>query len=123
MTPRHMIVEFQKAGFFVILLFVGLTSSELSILRVQTRQKQGGHGVPRTKLLERFPRTQQAIRHAATIADRTIMFDNSRGLSKAFSLVRVQKGKEVLYDCRRDSAESQLRSVATYWLNRVAPEY
>jgi predicted ABC-type ATPase len=122
-SKADMIVEFQKAGFFVVLLFVGLTSAELSILRVHTRQQQGGHGVPTAKLRERFPRTQLAIRHAATIADRTLMFDNSRDPSKAFSLARVQKGKQVLYDCRRDPAEKQLRKVAAHWLQHVAPEY
>jgi predicted ABC-type ATPase len=68
----------QDAGCFVVLLFVGLTSSDISVFRVLTRQQQGGHGVPLEKLQDRFPRTQAAIGHASTQADMTLMFDNSR---------------------------------------------
>jgi predicted ABC-type ATPase len=37
----------QKAGYFVVLLFVGLVSPGLLFFRVQTRLKTGGHDVPR----------------------------------------------------------------------------
>jgi predicted ABC-type ATPase len=46
--------DMQRAGYFVVLLFVGLTSPGLSVLRVQTRKRKGGHDVPLQKLLERF---------------------------------------------------------------------
>ena len=52
--------------------------SDISVFRVLTRQQQGGHGVPLEKLQYRFPRTQAAIGHASTLADMTLMFDNSR---------------------------------------------
>ncbi len=52
------IVAMQRAGYFVVLLFVGLASPELSVLRVQTRKRQGGHDVPLDRLMDRFPRTQ-----------------------------------------------------------------
>jgi predicted ABC-type ATPase len=83
------IVALQKAGYFVVLVFVGLASAELSILRVNTRRLQGG------------PRTQEAIRLAAPLADMTFMFDNSRAIDNAFSLVRFQARASVLYDCPR----------------------
>lgn len=57
-----------------------------------------GHDVPLGKLQRRFPRTQEAIRMAAPLADMTFMFDNSRAIDKAFSLVRVQTKATVLYD-------------------------
>src|SRR6185503_9048761 len=52
------IENLQVAGYFVVLLFVGLVSPELSFFRVQTRREEGGHDVPREKIFERFPRTQ-----------------------------------------------------------------
>lgn len=48
-----------ESGYFVVLVFVGLASAELSILRVNTRRLQGGHDVPEEKLRQRFPRTQE----------------------------------------------------------------
>jgi predicted ABC-type ATPase len=51
----------QAAGYFVVLLFVGLQNVATSILRVASRQAKGGHGVPLDKLESRFPRTQKAV--------------------------------------------------------------
>ncbi|MCC8362483.1 toxin [Lysobacter sp. A6] len=93
--------EMQRAGYFVVLVFVGLTSVDMSILRVLTRTLQGGHAVDTAKLTHRFARTQAAIGHAAPIADMTLMFDNSRLTSEqAFTLVRAQMRRAVLFDAR-----------------------
>lgn len=115
------ILELQEAGYFVVLLFVGLTSAGLSTARVQTRRSQGGHAVPVKKLIKRFPRTQKAIRHAAPLADMAIFFDNSRGYEEAFTLVRVQQKNSVLFDCRSpgSGASDDLKRVALRWLPKV----
>ena len=42
--------KLQASGYFVVLLFVGLASVELSILRVETRKSMGGHDVPLDRL-------------------------------------------------------------------------
>ena len=103
------IVALQKAGYFCCPGVCWIGKCQLSILRVNTRRLQGGHDVPEEKLRQRFPRTQEAIRLAAPLADMTFMFDNSRAIDKAFSLVRVQTKATVLYDCR-DAAFLKSRS-------------
>ncbi len=122
-SKADMIRTLQAKGYFVVLLFVGLASAELSILRVSTRRRQGGHAVPEEKLRTRFPRTQEAIRLAAAIADLTVMSDNSRGIAEAFTIVRAQRKQETLYDCRdsRFAASPELVKVASRWLANVAP--
>jgi predicted ABC-type ATPase len=87
------------------------------------RRLQGGHDVPEEKLRQRFPRTQEAIRLATPVADMVLMFDNSRTIDKAFSLVRVQAKTSVLYDCRDAafSQEQELLDVASSWLSKVTP--
>ncbi len=124
-SKADVIVQLQKAGYFVVLLFVGLANVELSILRVQTRRQQGGHAVPETKLRVRFPRTQKAVGHAAALANMTLMFDNSRDRRYAYSLVRAQKGKKVWFDCRdpRHIQDKELRKVAELWLPKLAESY
>lgn len=99
-SKTAIIVNLKKAGYFVVLMFVGLVSPEISILRVATRRAQGGHDVPVSKLRVRYPLTQKAIGIAAPVADMTLMFDNSRDFEQAFNLVRVQRGHTVLFDCR-----------------------
>lgn len=119
------IAQMQQAGYFVVLLFVGLSSAKLSVLRVMARKQQGGHGVPMDKLLERYPRTQAAVGHAATVADMTLMFDNSRSRDKAFTLVRAQRRSEVLFDSRdpQRRAEAGLRFASDPWLLKVVGPY
>jgi predicted ABC-type ATPase len=122
-SKQELIDDLQRTGYAVALLFVGLASVDLSILRVGTRRAQGGHDVPPEKLIGRFPRTQEAIRLAAPIADMTLMFDNSRSVEKAFTLARVQTGNKLVYDCRdrKYGEEDSLVDVASIWLDKVAP--
>ena len=49
-----LIRQMQDAGYFVLLLFVGLSNVQLSIARVSTRVAQGGHAVDVRRLLERW---------------------------------------------------------------------
>ena len=116
------ILQLQAAGYFVVLLFVGLASVEMSLLRVQTRRTQGGHDVPEDVLYARYPRTQLAVCKAAPLADMTLMFDNSRSLEDAFTLVRAQQGETVLFDCREgdEPALAEMRAIAGMWLPKVA---
>ncbi|OYU30995.1 MAG: toxin [Comamonadaceae bacterium PBBC2] len=111
----------QAEGYFVVLLFVGLMSVDFSILRVSTRKQLGGHDVAHDKLIERFPRTQAAIGHAAPAADMTLMFDNSRTEKEAFTLVRAQKKRSILFDARdpRFVVDPGLRAVSSPWLEKV----
>jgi predicted ABC-type ATPase len=122
-SKTDVIRTLQKSGYYVILLFVGLASADLSIARVSTRRRQGGHDVPEAKLRSRFPRTQQAIRMASEVADLTLMLDNSRNIENAFSLVRAQGRKEILYDCRDVGfrQDPDLVRIAGLWLRQVAP--
>lgn len=111
--------ELQAAGYFVLLLFVGLSDVGLSVGRVITRHAKGGHDVPQQSLLDRFPRTQRAIAQAIPVADASILVDNSADETKAFSVARVQVGADLLFDVRQ-AASPPARMVE--WLSIVAPD-
>ena len=119
LSKIDLIEDMQRAGYFVLLFFVGLTNVELSILRVQTRVAEHGHDVPTERLLKRFPKTQRAIAAAAQVADATIFTDNSREIKQAFTVCRVQLGDREVYDLR--DASANLASTITDWLDLVAP--
>ncbi len=110
--------EMQREGYFVVLVFVGLSSPQLSIARVSTRVARGGHAVDAAKLLARFPRTQAAISDALPVADAALLVDNSRTQEDAFTLCRIQLGKRPLFDLRDDDAVPPEIRV---WMDRVAP--
>ena len=111
--------DMQSAGYFVLLVFVGLTNVQTSIARVHTRIGRGGHAVPQNKLIERFPRTQTAIAAAIPVADAAILADNSRGPDQAFTVCRVQLRKKKLFDLR-DHAPAVPPEIAA-WLHKISP--
>jgi predicted ABC-type ATPase len=113
------IKDMQKAGYFVLLLFVGLASAELSMARVNTRVERGGHAVDPDKLIARFPRTQAAISAALDVADAAILVDNSRDIEEAFTIAHVRQAGKVQFDCRDLPAPAPKEILA--WLERVAP--
>ena len=114
-----LITNLQAAGYFVLLAFVGLHNVAVSINRVATRVREGGHGIPVPTLRNRFPRTQKAIAAALKVADASILVDNSRTPELAFAICRVQIGPMPLFDIRRDTRPPP---VIADWLDVVAPE-
>ena len=119
LSKIDLIEDMQRAGYFVLLFFVGLTNAELSILRVQTRVAEHGHDVPMERLLTRFPKTQRAIAAASKVADAAIFTHNSRDLKRAFTVCRVQLGESELYDLRAGPAS--VPPAIAEWLEIVAP--
>ena len=119
-TKIDLVREMQAAGYFVLLFFVGLTNADLSVLRVQTRVQQGGHGIPEDRLRKRFPRTQRIIAEAAGIADATIMADNSLDEKQAFTVCRVQLKARSLFDLRDQPGGPPPPAILS-WMDVVAP--
>ena len=114
-----LIRDMQKAGYFVLLFFVGLTDADTSILRVATRVAQGGHAIDEPTLRKRFPKTQTAIREAVSVADASVLVDNSRDTSQAFTVCRIQLGAKEAYDIRNQTAKSP--AAILKWMDIVAP--
>jgi predicted ABC-type ATPase len=115
-----LIKNMQAAGYFVLLVFVGLHSVGASINRVTTRVREGGHGISVPTLRWRFPKTQKAIAAALKVADASILVDNSRTPDKAFTVCRVQIGPMPLFDVRRGGGHTP--DVISAWLHVVAPD-
>lgn len=70
----------QSAGYRTVLIFIGVDSPEISIARVQTRKEDGGHDVPDSAILSRFPRCFENLKAAIPIVDLVILVDNSNEL-------------------------------------------
>ncbi len=115
----ELIQQLQAADYFVLLLFVGLASAQLSISRVQTRVLSGGHAVEENTLRARFPRTQTAVAAALGVADAAILMDNSRGSAQAFTVCRMQLGPQAVFDLRDDG--SAVPRALLNWMDRVSP--
>ncbi|MFY9823088.1 MAG: AAA family ATPase [Thermoanaerobaculia bacterium] len=79
--PQGAKLDFLKqaraSGYWVCLVFIGLSDSELSTARVMQRVAAGGHDVPDEKLRGRFSRTLANLQNAVSIAHEAFLFDNS----------------------------------------------
>jgi predicted ABC-type ATPase len=67
----------QQAGYHVV-LHVMLVPEELAVMRVAYRVQTGGHDVPEHKIRERFQRLWPLVAQAVSLADRAVLYDNSR---------------------------------------------
>ena len=65
------------AGYDVTLYFVCTCDPEINIRRVENRVSMGGHDVPRDRIVARYWRSLDLLCHAALVARRTVLFDNS----------------------------------------------
>lgn len=108
--------KLQEHGYFVLLIFVGLGHTALSIARVETRKSAGGHGVPIQKLKERFPRTQKAIHEALKEVDAAVLVDNSFGPEEAFRPTMVQICGNSVFDLRE---KEELPLPIATWMSAV----
>jgi len=67
----------QQAGFQVV-LHAMLVPEELAVRRVEYRVRAGGHDVPEHKVRERYQRLWPLAARAVSMADRAVVYDNSR---------------------------------------------
>lgn len=83
--------EAQSRGFKTTLVYVGLRDAELALGRVLNRVGLGGHVVPVSAILRRFPASLANLPVAMTLAERTFVLDNS---GERRRLVLVQEGQQ-----------------------------
>lgn len=85
--------ETVRAGYAVVLCFVGLDSARTSGGRVAMRVAQGGHDVPPEKLKARYPRTLRNLAAAIRVLPHVLVFDNS-DLTRPFrEVARFEHGR------------------------------
>ncbi|HEY0977689.1 MAG TPA: hypothetical protein VGE21_09480 [Flavobacteriales bacterium] len=75
----------KAAGYKVYLYFVSTETPDINVQRVkEIRVKQGGHDVPRDKIIKRYDRTMGHLNEALGIAYHAYLWDNSRKESRLF---------------------------------------
>jgi predicted ABC-type ATPase len=73
----NFMIRADDAGYDVTLYFVCTSDPEINIRRVENRVRRGGHDVPHERIVARYWRTLELLPHAALVARRTVLFDNS----------------------------------------------
>lgn len=65
----------QSLGYQVVLYAVCLDDPQRLLARVSQRVREGGHNVPASRILERYPRTMTYLAQAVRIADLAFLYD------------------------------------------------
>ena len=97
-------------GYSVVLLFVGIPDSDVSVERVSMRVSQRGHDVPDEKLHARLPRILANLRRAIRELPRVIVYDNG-DLRRPFRCVAMYEAGQLV-----ESA-----SPLPEWLSSILP--
>jgi predicted ABC-type ATPase len=103
--------EAAKAGYTVLLCFVGISGPEVSEERVAMRVSQGGHDVPREKLTARFPRTLANLKAAIRELPHVWIYDNDDLQTPFRRVARFENGRQVM-----------LAKPIPQWLRPLLPE-
>jgi predicted ABC-type ATPase len=82
----------KAAGFRVATYHINVRSPELSVMRVATRVRRGGHDVPEHKIRERYERNQALIKQAVLQSDRAYVYDNSTLNRRASLAIKFRSG-------------------------------
>ncbi len=96
MSTRNKIDFIHRAkenGFFIRLFFVGTSSPTINASRIASRVMKGGHDVPITKIISRYYKSIANCKTAASLADRTYVYDNSVDGKEAQLLFRMTDGE------------------------------
>lgn len=97
-----------------------LVNADRMMLSILPDPGEDGHLVPwATTLRRRFPRTQKAISEAIHVADASIMTDNGRSPSQAFTVCRVQVNSTAVYDIREGG--KPVPDAIAAWMSVVCP--
>lgn len=90
-----------KAGYAVVLCFIGISGAERSEERVAMRVSQGGHDVPTEKLFARYPRTMANLRKAVRELPCVMVFDND-DIGNPFHLLAVFRNGKRIHPAGKD---------------------
>ena len=88
--------EAAKAGYTVLLCFIGVSGPEVSEERVAMRVSQGGHDVPREKLTARFPRTLANLKAAIRELPHVWIYDNDDLETPFRRVALLENGRQVM---------------------------
>jgi predicted ABC-type ATPase len=73
------LVERAVTAGYLVTLHVVIVPVDFAVVRVESRVGHGGHQVPEDKVRERFARLWPLVAAAATVVDRTVVYDSTRG--------------------------------------------
>ena len=82
-----------EAGYFIRIFFVSTAHPAINAARIAQRVMEGGHDVPISKIISRYPKSILNCKRVTAIADRVYIYDNSVDDAEARLLFRITDGR------------------------------
>lgn len=78
-TPRNLeLLKLAKSkGYEIVLFYVSTKDPNINVERVAKRVSQGGHDVPKDKIISRYYRAMNLFKDVLDVADKAYVYDNS----------------------------------------------
>lgn len=78
----HTIKVAREKNYYVRLYYIGISSAEESLSRIENRVKKGGHGIPESDVLRRYKSRFEDLSRILPYCDEAFLFDNENGFAK-----------------------------------------
>jgi len=72
------VAQAKTLGYEIILVYIHLDNTSLNHARVAQRVSEGGHNVPKDKIISRIPRVKKFVRQTLALCNQVYVLDNSR---------------------------------------------
>jgi predicted ABC-type ATPase len=93
----------KEKGYFIRCIYVLTADVDINVMRVESREATGGHGVPEDKIRSRYWKALDLIPQLVEIADVMHIYDNS---TVPFRIFKKRKSEYFIWDNDNWSRES-----------------
>ena len=85
-SKLDLVKKAKSYGYKIVAIYVSTQNVNINLSRVAIRASQGGHDVPKDKIISRYGRTKENVNLLKDLADEFIVFDNSVTLPIIYEL-------------------------------------
>ena len=72
----------RRQGYYIVLYYIGLSSAQERLLRIENRVRKGGHNIPSEDVKRRFSNRWEDLKRVFPYCDEVIFYDNENGFVK-----------------------------------------
>ena len=87
----------KEKGYFIRCYYILTADPEINVCRVQSRVADGGHDVPRDKIVERYERALKLVKEVVDVSDICHIYDNSE--ERPFRIFKKRKNACFYQEC------------------------
>lgn len=72
----------KEAGYYIRMYYVGLSSAQACIERIENRVRHGGHSIPETDVYRRYENRTESLKNVLLYCDEAHFYDNENGFAE-----------------------------------------